>query len=452
MYQQQQPTLYDRTTKLEETLEKFMQASLSNQKNHEASLRNLKTKVGKLAKQLADQQDGQFSANTQTNPKEQYKAITIRSEKQVGFDVNKEVVEVNQKVGEDKLVKETQPEVITVDNCTEAKAEGKENSDAGQNWRKIKEGVPIKHVPYPHTPSRRDVDRQFIKFTEILKNLQINIPFTEALQEMSTYARFIKELLIKKRKFPEEERVKLDVGCSVIIQKAIPQKSCDPGSFTLSIIVGNLYVGKALLDLGTSINLIPLSLLERIGEVEVRLTRKTLQLADQSIKHPYEIVKDLLVKVDKFLFPIDFMVMDIGEDVDVPLILGIPFMKTTKVIIDVDKGKLKVCVENKEVSFNVFEAMKHPNDKKDCFRLDVIDEQCSRVQRSLGSSDSLLQVITKPTEELITTKHEEALARAKGLDQAKTVVQERTIKEELPAERGLWNDKPELKVLPPNLK
>jgi len=74
----------------------------------------------------------------------------------------------------------------------------------------------------------------------------------------------------------------------------------------------------------------------------------TLQLADRYIKHPYGVIEDLLVKVDKFLFPVDFVVMDIEEDVDVPLILGRPFMKTTKVIIDVDKGKLKVCVEDEE--------------------------------------------------------------------------------------------------------
>ena len=195
--------------------------------------------------------------------------------------------------------------------------------------------------------------------------------------------------------------MELEAGCSAIIQKTIPQKSCNPGSFTLPISVGNLYVGKALLNLGTSINLISLSMLKKIGEIDVRPTRITLQLTDRSIKHLYGVVEDLLVKVNKFLFPIDFMVMDIEEDVDVPLSLGRPFMKTAKVIIDVDKGKLKVCVENEEVSFNVFEAMKHRNDKKDYFRLSVIDEEHSRVQKTLGSSDTLLQVITKPAEELV---------------------------------------------------
>jgi len=74
-------------------------------------------------------------------------------------------------------------------------------------------------VSYPHAPSKREAERQFIRFTEIMKNLQINIPFTEALQQMSIYARFLKEMLTKKRKFPEEERVELEPGCRAIIQK-----------------------------------------------------------------------------------------------------------------------------------------------------------------------------------------------------------------------------------------
>jgi len=77
-------------------------------------------------------------------------------------------------------------------------------------------------------------------------------------------------------------------------------------------------------------------------------------LADKLIKYLHGIVKDLLVKVDTFLYPVDFVVMDIKEDVEIPLILGRPFMKTAKVIIDVDKGRLKVCVQDEEVSFNVF--------------------------------------------------------------------------------------------------
>jgi len=86
----------------------------------------------------------------------------------------------------------------------------------------------------------------------------------------------MKELMTKNRKFPEHETIELEVRCSSIIQKLLPYKSRDPGSFTLPMTIENLMVGKALLDLGASINLIPLSMLKKIGDVEVRPTRMTL--------------------------------------------------------------------------------------------------------------------------------------------------------------------------------
>ncbi|XP_020208750.1 uncharacterized protein LOC109793702 [Cajanus cajan] len=151
---------------------------------------------------------------------------------------------------------------------------------------------------------------------------------------MPSYARFMKELLTKKRKLSEDETVELESGCSAIIQRSLLQKSRDPGNLTLPVTISNLSVGKALLDLGASINLMPLSMLQKIRDVEVRPTRMTLQLADRSVKYPHGIVEDLLVKVDKFLVPVDFVVMDMEEDSEIPLILGQPFMKTAKVIIE----------------------------------------------------------------------------------------------------------------------
>ena len=97
-------------------------------------------------------------------------------------------------------------------------------------------------------------------------------------------------------------------------------------------------MGKALLDLGASTNLIPLSMIKRIREVEIRPTRMVLQLADRTIKHPYAIIEDVLVKVEKFLFLVDFVVMDMDKDSEVPLILSRPFIKTAKFFIDVDHG------------------------------------------------------------------------------------------------------------------
>ncbi|XP_047166272.1 uncharacterized protein LOC124835393 [Vigna umbellata] len=93
-HQQQNPSVYERITKLEDTLEKFMQASMTNQKNTEASIRNLETQVGQLAKQLSDQQAGHFSANTQTNPKEHCKSITTRSGKIVGRGIGDNLINI----------------------------------------------------------------------------------------------------------------------------------------------------------------------------------------------------------------------------------------------------------------------------------------------------------------------------------------------------------------------
>ena len=105
---------------------------------------------------------------------------------------------------------------------------------------------------------------------DIFKRLQINIPFTEALEHMPTYAKFMKELLTKKRKFNEQEIVELEAGCNAIIQKIITTEIQRFGSFTLLVTIGNLTVGKALLDLGASINLMSLSMLKKIGDVEVK--------------------------------------------------------------------------------------------------------------------------------------------------------------------------------------
>ncbi|XP_020208527.1 uncharacterized protein LOC109793466 [Cajanus cajan] len=292
------PSMHERTSKLEDTLNQFMQVSMKNQKNIEASIKNLEVQVGQLAKQLADMSGGPFSTNTKTNLKEHCKAITTRSGKVVSEDVGvSENNEGAENEGENNELKEFEEE--------SEKNEGENNKSES-----------------------KEKERQFLRFLDIIKKLQINILFTEAMEQMPMYARFMKELLTKKRGILEEETVELEAGCSAIIQKSLPQKSRDPVSFTLPVSIDNLSVGKALLDLGASINLMPLSMLKKIGEVEVRPTRMTLQLVDRSIKLPHGIVEDMIVKVDKFMFPVDFVVMDMEEDVEVPLILGRPFMKT----------------------------------------------------------------------------------------------------------------------------
>nr|KYP40310.1 hypothetical protein KK1_038352 [Cajanus cajan]KYP40313.1 hypothetical protein KK1_038356 [Cajanus cajan] len=159
----------------------------------------------------------------------------------------------------------------------------------------------------------------------------------------------MKYLLNKKKKFIEQEIIKLEAGCSAIIQKNLPPKFKDPGSFTIPITIGDLSVGRALLDLGASINLMPLSMLDRVGHVVLKPTHMTLQLADRSIKYPYGVIENMLVKVDKFTFPADFVILDMEEDSTVPIILGRPFMKTARTFIDVGDGELKLRVQDEVI-------------------------------------------------------------------------------------------------------
>ena len=197
--------------------------------------------------------------------------------------------------------------------------------------------------------------------------LHINIPFAEALEKMPSYVRFMKDLLCRKMKLQEDETIMLTAECSAIIKQKLPPKLKDPGSFLISCEIGNIMVSKALGDLGASINLMPLSIFKRLGIVELKPTMITLQLADRSVAYPYGVVEDVLVKVDKFIFPVDFVVLDIEEDAKVPIILGRPFLATGRALIDVQQGELMLRVVDDKVTFSINEAVKHKVDKKDCF-------------------------------------------------------------------------------------
>ncbi|KAK5775066.1 hypothetical protein PVK06_042933 [Gossypium arboreum] len=154
------------------------------------------------------------------------------------------------------------------------------------------------------------MDAQFGKFLELFKQLHINLPFVEAISQMPTYVKFLKELLTNKRKFEELSPMELNEECSAILQNKLPTKLKDPGNFIIPCLIGSLNVEKALADLGASINLMPYKMFKQLGVEEPKPTRMSIQLADRSIKYPRGIIEDVLVKVDKFIFPVDFFVLD----------------------------------------------------------------------------------------------------------------------------------------------
>ncbi|XP_047172232.1 uncharacterized protein LOC124840256 [Vigna umbellata] len=269
---------------------------------------------------------------------------------------------------------------------------------------------------------------------------------------MPSYAKFLKELLTKKRKYIEEETIEVQGNCSVIIQKVLPPKFKDPGSFTIPCTIGKLAVVRALIDLGASINLMSLSMFKKIEGLELKPTRMTLQLTDRSLKYPYGVVEDVLVKVDKFLFPVDFVNMEMEEDIDVPLILGRPFMKTARVLINVENDKLKVRVQDEEVNFDVFEAMSHSKDDKACFYLDTLDEVCMIQEKMLCCSSPLEKTLIDACEDLNEEEEEYINECLIDLDGLKEIPFHEAKIEEINTKEKVKENKLELKMLPPHLK
>ena len=135
------------------------------------------------------------------------------------------------------------------------------------------------------------------------------MPFGKALQQMSLYSKFLKDMLTWKNKYIHSENIIVEGHCSVVIQRILPPKHNDPKSVTISCSIGEVFVGKALIDLGANINLMLLSMCQRLGELEIMPIRMTLQLADRSITIPYGVIKDVLVRVKHLIFPADFVVM-----------------------------------------------------------------------------------------------------------------------------------------------
>ena len=117
----------------------------------------------------------------------------------------------------------------------------------------------------------------------------------------------------------------------------------------------------------------PLSIFKMLGLGEARPMNATLQLADRSLNHPRGVIEDVLVKVDKFIFPANFIVLDMEKDKGIPIILGRPFLATGRVMIDLQKGELKLRVQDDDVRFSVFNVVQHPAESDACLMIEAME-------------------------------------------------------------------------------
>ena len=166
------------------------------------------------------------------------------------------------------------------------------------------------------------------------------------------------------------------------------------------------------MDLGASVNLLPYSVYVELGLGELEPTNITLQLADRSMKIPRGIVKDVLVQVDKFYFPVDFVVLDtqpvVNQGTQFPMILGRPFLATANAIIHYRGGLMTLSFGNMTVNLNIFNVIKEIGDEEDVCEVNMIDSVVHRYVDNVSYDDPLMSCLVNPSwvEEVTTSKLE----------------------------------------------
>ncbi|GKA54003.1 reverse transcriptase domain-containing protein [Tanacetum coccineum] len=230
-------------------------------------------------------------------------------------------------------------------------------------------------IPYPERMKVREKDTpsaQQSRFMKLFKQLRLEIGLKDALIEMPKFNKWLSTLLRNKEKLEEITITTVNAECSAIILNKVPEKLEDLGKFLIPCALQELDRTNALADSGASINLLPHSIYKQLGLGALKPTRMTLELANRSVTHPMGIAEDVVVRVDGFTFLADFVVVNFEPDPRVPIILGRPFLRTAKALIDLYEEKLTLRVGSDELVFYAEKSEKSKN-KQFAHAISVID-------------------------------------------------------------------------------
>ncbi|XP_070004479.1 uncharacterized protein [Nicotiana sylvestris] len=199
--------------------------------------------------------------------------------------------------------------------------------------------------------------------------------------------------LVKKKISMNFETIKVTHQVSAIVHSMAPKLE-DPGAFTIPCTIGSVEFAKALCDFGASTNLVSYSVFKTLGIGKPRPTSMRLQMADHTMKRPLGVIEDVLVRVDKFILPTDFIILDCEVDYEVPIILGRPFLTTGKALYDVEAGELTFWVGDEKVVFRMCKSMQQPNSNEVCSFVDlVINVIVDKISTTINVGDMLELVL-----------------------------------------------------------
>ncbi|RVW23642.1 Retrovirus-related Pol polyprotein from transposon 17.6 [Vitis vinifera] len=240
----------------------------------------------------------------------------------------------------------------------------------------IKEDMMKKHMPppFPQALHGKKEIKNSSEILEVLRQVKVNIPLLDMIKQVPTYAKFLKDLCTVKRGLQVTKNAFLTEQVSAIIQSKSPVKYKDPGCPTISVNIGGTHVEKALLDLGASV-----------------------------VKIPRGVIEDVLVQVDKFYYPVDFVVLDtdssVKEENYVPIILGRPFLATSNAIVNCRNGVMQLTFGNMTLELNIFHLCKrhlYPEEEEGfeevCLINTLVEEHCDKsLEESLNENLEVLE-------------------------------------------------------------
>nr|GEW68818.1 reverse transcriptase domain-containing protein [Tanacetum cinerariifolium] len=348
---------------------------------------------------------GTLPSNNITNLKEDLKGITTRSGNAYQGPTipttssSPKVVERETEVTKDTVpptnngsIKDVQPLVVQIKTLVPNSESVVELVFAPVSAPKPN---PKSSIPYPsrlHDQKLRDkTNDQKDKFFKIFQDLDFNISFADALILMPNFGLTIKSLFTNKEKLFELARTPLNEHSSAILLKKLPKKLGDPGKFLTSCDLPGMDECLALADLDASLNLMPLSMWNKLSLPKLSPTCMTLELANHSISRPIGVAIDVFVKVGTFHFMADFVVVDFDANPQVPLIIRRSFLKTRRALIDVHKGELTLRIGKEAVTFDLDQTSRYSAnyDAMSVNRIDLIDVACEEYsQEVLGFSMS----------------------------------------------------------------
>ncbi|RVW64460.1 Retrovirus-related Pol polyprotein from transposon 17.6 [Vitis vinifera] len=312
----------------------------------------------------------------------------------------KGVHEVETQEGDSSKLREVKA-VITLRSGKESGKKSASKSSIEEEPRiVIKEDMMKKHMPppFPQALHGKKEIKNSSEILEVLRQVKVNIPLLDMIKQVPTYAKFLKDLCTVKRGLQVTKNAFLTEQVSAIIQSKSPVKYKDPGCPTISVNIGGTHVEKALLDLGASVNLLPYSVYKQLGLGGLKPTTMTLSLADRSVKIPRGVIEDVLVQVDKFYYPVDFVVLDtdssVKEENYVPIILGRPFLATSNAIVNCRNGVMQLTFGNMTLEVNIFHLCKrhlYPEEEEGfeevCLINTLVEEHCDKsLEESLNEN------------------------------------------------------------------